>query len=103
VVAESFARTGKAEEANKLLETYTAEDPAYAEVAPLLLRAQVFTAITLKKRGVARKALEGMAAIDPNTLGAFMQRGAQPEVAKLARQVLMGAMGGPKMKVKRMR
>jgi hypothetical protein len=103
VVAESFARTGKAEEANKLLETYAAEDPAYAEVAPLLLRAQVFTAITLKKRGVARKALEGMAAIDPNTLGAFMQRGAQPEVAKLARQVLMGAMGGPKMKVKRMR
>lgn len=98
IVAESFARTGKVDEAAKLLETYRAEDPEYGEIAALLLRAQVFTYITLKKRGLARKAMENMAAIEPNLLGAFVQKGSAPELSKLAKEVLASAGAIPRVK-----
>lgn len=103
VIAESFSRTGRGEEARKLVETYPADEPEYGDVRPLLLRAQVYTYYALKKRGLARKAMERMAEIDPNMLGAFVQKGTQPELAKMARQVLAGAGFAPKMKVKRAR
>lgn len=98
IVAESFARTGKTDEAAKLLETYKADDPEYGEIAALLLRAQVYTYITLKKRGLARKAMENMAAIEPNLLGAFVQKGTSPELSKLAKEVLSSAGAIPRVK-----
>lgn len=98
IVAESFARTGKLDEAKNLLDTYKADDPEYGEIAALLLRAQVYTYIALKKRGLAKKAMENMAAIEPNLLGAFVQRGTAPELAKLAKEVLAGAGAIPRVK-----
>ncbi|MBN1652229.1 MAG: tetratricopeptide repeat protein [Deltaproteobacteria bacterium] len=99
VVAESFSRSGKADEARKLLETYSAEDKEYGEAKALLLRAQVYTCFALKKRGLVRKAMEGLAEIEPGLLGGFVQKGTQPELMKLAKQVLARSGLAPKTKI----
>ena len=100
VIAECFARTGSADEARKLMETYDSADQSYAEVRLLLLRARVFTFMALKKRGLAKAAMDELAAIEPNVLGGFLQKGVSPELTKLARQVLAESGLGPKMKVR---
>jgi hypothetical protein len=101
VMAESLARTGDGEEARKLLDTYSEDDPAYAEVRAMLLRAQVFTSFQLKKRGLAKKAMETLAEVEPGMLAAFMMKGTQPEIIQLARQTLSSAGYAPKLKIKR--
>lgn len=101
VVAESFARTGNAAEAKKLMETYKASDPAYGKTRPLLLRAQVFTFTATKNRGLAKKAMEELAAIDPNQLAAFVAgKGVPPELRDAARGVLTGMGAIPKQRMK---
>jgi hypothetical protein len=101
VMAEAFARTNAADEAKKLLDTYTEDDPAYAEVRPLLLRAQVYTALALKKNGLVKKAMDTLAEIEPGMLGAFMMKGTHPELIKLAKQTLAASGYAPKVKMKR--
>lgn len=101
IMAESFARTGAAEEAKKLLDTYGDGDPAYAEVRPMLLRAQVFTYFQLKKRGLAKRAMDTLAEVEPGMLAAFTVKGTQPEIIALARQTLSAAGFAPKVKIKR--
>lgn len=101
VMAEALARTGSPEEARKLLETYSSADADGDEVRVMLLRAQVFTFMAQKKRGLAKQALDAMAAIEPGLLGAFLVKGSQPELMKLARQTLMESGGGPKVKFRR--
>lgn len=106
VIAESFARTGKAKEAVALLEDYDpdadgAED--YEEMRPLLYRAQMFASLNMKKRGRARTAMMRLARIDPNQLGAFMQKGTHPQVKRLAREVLEKEGFVPKQKVRMQR
>lgn len=91
VMAETFARTGSPDEAKKLLETYSADDPAYGEVAVVLLRAQVYTYLATKNRGLMRKAMARIAAIDPNQLAPFATKGASPELQAAVREVLAGA------------
>lgn len=102
VMGESLARSGDAKEAAKILEDYDPEDPDYAEMRPLLYRAQVFTWLKLKKRGRARTAMMRLAKHDANQLGAFLQKGAHPEVKQLAREVLEkeGLMPKPRMKMR---
>lgn len=101
VMAEALARTGSPEEARKLLETYTPENAEGDEVRVMLLRAQVFTFMAQKKRGLAKQALDAMAMIEPNLLGPFLMKGTQPELMKLARQTLSEVGGGPKIKFTR--
>jgi hypothetical protein len=101
IMAESFARTGKAEEAKKLLDTYNDADPAFAEVRSILLRAQVFTYFQLKKRGLAKRAMDTLAEIEPGMLAAFTMKGTNPEIIALARQTLANAGFAPKIKMKR--
>lgn len=101
IMAESFSRTGKPEEAKKLLETYDASDTAYAEVRAMLLRAQVFTYFQLKKRGLAKKAMDTLADVEPGMVAAFTLKGTPPEIIQLARQTLTQAGFAPKMKMKR--
>jgi hypothetical protein len=101
LMAEAFARSGSPDEARKLLETYGGEQNEHAEVQVMLLRAQVYTFTTLKKRGLATRAMEGLLAIEPNLLGSFLVKGGAPDVAKLAREVLAASGAGPKMKWKR--
>lgn len=100
VVAESFARTGKADEARTLLETYDPSDKEYGQVSGMLLRAQVYTFTALKKRGRAREAMEQLLEVDPNMVAAFVQKGQRPELARLAKQVLAGAGALPKQKMR---
>lgn len=100
VCAESFARTGRPEEAKKLLETYNADDKEYGEVQPMLLRAQVYTYIATKNRGLAQQAMSKIAKIDPNMLAPFVQKGARPELQELAKKALKGAGLAPKTKMK---
>lgn len=99
IMAEGFARTGSADEARKLLETYNADDKAYEDVRVNLLRAQVYTYATLKKRGLVKRAIDELGAIEPNLIAPFLQKGAPPEIAKIARQSL-SEMGIGKQKVK---
>jgi len=101
VMAEAFARTGKAEEAKKLLDTYSADDPAFVEVRAMLLRALVFTCFQLKKRGLAKKAMETLADVEPGMVAAFTLKGTPPEIIALARQTLAQSGFAPKMKIKR--
>lgn len=101
VMAESLARTGSPEEAKKLLETYNDDDPAYAEVRAMLLRAQVFTNVQLNKKGLAKKAMETLAEVEPGMLAAFMMKGTRPEIIQLAKQTLSAAGFAPKLKIKR--
>ncbi len=102
VIGEAFARTGKPQEAAKILEDYDPEDPDYTEMKPLLYRAQVFTWLKMRKRGRARTAMMRLARHDANQLGAFLQKGAHPEVKQLAREVLEkeGLMPKPRMKMR---
>jgi hypothetical protein len=101
VMAEALARSGATEEARKLLETYPPAEAAGDEVRVMLLRAQVFTFMAQKKRGLAKQALDAMAQIEPGLLGGFVYKGASPELVKLAKQSLTENMGGPKVKWKR--
>ncbi len=104
VMAECWARTGKESESAKLLEDYSAEDPEYGEVQAFLWRAQIFTWLKLKKKGRARTAMMRLAKIDPNQLGAFVQKGAHPELKNLAMEVLQReglVPNRPQMKVMR--
>lgn len=101
VIAEANARTGNPDESRKLLETFKPENAGSPDSAAMLYRAQVFTSMALKKRGLARTAMEAMARIEPNLLGAFLQKGASPELSKMARQVAAGVGLVPKMKVQR--
>jgi hypothetical protein len=98
VVAEAFSRTGKAEEAQKILTPYENAGAEFAEVRPLLLRARVYMSIALNKRGLARKAMTEMAMVDPNMVGAFVQKG-KPEVKKMAMEVLAELGAIPKQRV----
>lgn len=91
VMAETFARTGKADEAKKLLETYKADDPEYGEVSYLLLRAQIYTFFATKNRGLMRKAMAQLAERDPNQLAPFLAKSAHPEVQAAVREVLTQA------------
>ena len=99
IMAEGFARTGNPEEARKLLETYSADDKAYEDVRVNLLRGQVYTYAALKKRGLVKRAIDELGAIEPNLIAPFLQKGAPPEIAKIARQSLNDlGIGKPKIK-----
>ncbi|MFT3922700.1 MAG: tetratricopeptide repeat protein [Myxococcales bacterium] len=103
VIAEAFARTGKHEDAKKLLDEYKADDPALTgEIAPLLYRAQVYTYSATKNRGLAKKALDSLVALDPNMLAPFVQKNTKPELQKLALTALAdaGLAPRPQMKVR---
>jgi hypothetical protein len=103
VSAETLARTGDAAEAKKLVETYRADDPEYGEIAIMLLRAQVFTFMATKNRGLARRAAAALAERDPNMLAPFLGKGTTPEMQAMAREVLSetGYATRQKMKVQR--
>ena len=99
IMAEGFARTGSPDEARKLLETYSADDKAFEDVRVNLLRGQVYTYAALKKRGLVKRAIDELGAIEPNLLAPFLMKGAPPEIAKIARQSLSElGMGKPKVK-----
>lgn len=101
VVAEAFARTGKHDEAKKLLEEYKADDPRWvAEVGPLLYRAQVYTFWETKNRGLVKKALDALVKIEPNMLSPFLQKGTKPELQKLALASLSDAGLAPRPQMK---
>lgn len=102
-IAEAFARTGKPEEAKKLLLEYKADDPTWAaEVGPLLYRAQVYTFFATKNRGLAKKALDALIAVDPNMVAPFVQKSVNPELQKLALGALAdrGLAPRPQMKMR---
>lgn len=101
VMAEAFARTGSPDEARKLLETYNPDDNEHDEVRVMLLRAQVFTFVALKKRGLAKRAMDALCEIEPNLLGPFLLKGGSPEISKLARQTLADSGASPKLKIRR--
>ena len=103
VIAETFARTGKAADARKLLETFDAEDPEYGEMGAMLHRARVYAYMATKNRGLAKKAMMRLAEIDPNMVAAFVVKGGHPQVVKLAKQVVQRAGMVPRQKMRHVR
>jgi tetratricopeptide (TPR) repeat protein len=100
VASEAFARTGRPDEAKKLLETYSADDPEYGEVRSMLLRAQVYTFLATKNRGLAEGAMRKLAKDDPNMLAPFLAKGVRPELSELAKKALRASGMAPKTKMK---
>ncbi len=101
VIAEAFARTGKPGDAKKLVDEYKADDARWAqEVGPLLYRAQVYTYMETKNRGLAKKALDALVQIEPNMLAPFVQKNVKPELQKLAMQALADAGLAPRPQMK---
>ena len=100
-IAEAFARTGDEMRAKKLLEEFKADDPQWvAEVGPLLYRAQVYTFFATKNRGLAKKALDQLIAVDPNMVAPFVQKNVKPELQKLAMSALADAGLAPRPQMK---
>ena len=101
VIAEGWGRTGRHVEAKKLLEDYKADDPQWSvEVGPLLYRAQVYTYVATKNRGLAKKALDQLIALDPNMVAPFVQKNVNPELQKLALAALADAGLAPRPQMK---
>lgn len=88
VAAETLARTGSAPEAKKILESNPATDPEFADIAPMIYRAQVFTFMATKNRGLARTAMFALAQHEPNHLAPFVMKGASLEMQTMAKEVL---------------
>lgn len=103
VVGEAKARTGAADEALKVLDPYNANDPELADLEPLLVRAKVYATFHAKKRGLAKQHLQRLAMLDPNMLGPFVLKGTNPDLQRIAKEVLqeIGVMPrGPKMRMR---
>jgi hypothetical protein len=100
VVAESQARTGKPEEAKTLLEAYDPSDPTLGEISAMLLRAQVYAFMGVKKRGLAKQSMQKLAEVEPNLVAQFAMKGGNPELAKMAREIIQGLGIVPKQKVR---
>ncbi|MBC7307195.1 MAG: hypothetical protein H5T80_09770 [Dietzia sp.] len=68
----------------------------------MLLRAQVYTYVGAKKRGLAQRAMDDLLLTDPNMVAAFLQKGAHPEISKMARNALgrSGMIPKPKMRLR---
>ena len=60
-----------------------------------------FTYFELKKRGLAKRAMDTRAEIEPGMHAAFTMKGTNPEIIALARQTLANAGFAPKVKLKR--
>jgi len=100
-IAEAYARNGKHEQAKTLLDDYNADDTRWAEdVGPLLYRAQVYTYVATKNRGLAKKALDALVRIEPNMVAPFVQRNVKPELQKLALAALSDAGLAPRAQMK---
>jgi tetratricopeptide (TPR) repeat protein len=100
VASETFARSGNADEAKKLLETYDSNDPEYGDVKGMLLRAQVYTFLATKNRGKALDAMRKLAKLDANLLSPFLAKGARPELSEMAKKALKGIGLAPKQQMK---
>ncbi|MBI5609452.1 MAG: hypothetical protein HY902_11290 [Deltaproteobacteria bacterium] len=92
VVAESYARTGKAEAALTLLEEWKLSDPELEQMKPMLLYASVFANFAAGKKERAKKDMKALMELDMNLLGRFVQPGPgiHIELRQIAGEVLQG-------------
>ncbi len=90
VVAEAWARTGKADAALALLEDVKLDDPEIAQVRIPLIFARVYANFGTGKKERARKDLELLMKTDMNLIGRFAMpgQGAPFELQKIAQEVL---------------
>jgi hypothetical protein len=88
IVAETWARTGSAKEANDLLDTVDPRQITGNDAGTLLLIARVYAQFAAGKKGLTRSALGDVAAVDPNLLGRFLASKGQvhPGLQRLARE-----------------
>ncbi len=100
IIAETWARSGKHDQAKKLLDEYKEGDAFGEELLPLLYRAQVYTYSATKNRGLAKRALDALIQLDPNMVGPFVQKTTKPELQKLALQALADAGLAPRVQMK---
>lgn len=89
LVAEAWARTGKAKDALALLDSIEVPEENREQIQVQMRVARVFAKFAANQRGQARSELLALADIDPNHLGRFVmpQFRVHPELQKLARSV----------------
>ncbi len=107
VVAEAKARTGDPQDAKRIIDGVKTDDPELADLMPMVQRAQVFTYFGTKNRGLAKKAMQGLIAVDPNLVAPFLVQKAttpeQVEMQKMAREVLTDSNFQTKQRTKMVR
>ena len=88
IVAETWARTGSAKEANELLDSVELSVHGGTDTATVLLNARVFARFASGKKGKTREALTELATVDPNLLGRFISPKSRvhPGLQRLARE-----------------
>jgi type II secretory pathway pseudopilin PulG len=99
IVAEAWARTGKAKEALALLDTIELPKKDAEQIMLQARVAKVFAKFAANQRGPARAELTALADDDVNNLGRFLmpQFRVHPELQKLARRVLEQHPGARKL------
>lgn len=99
VIAEAWARSGKAEAAMDVLAGVKIDDPDLAQVRVLLLVARVFAAFGAGKKERAKRDLEALMKQDVNLLGRFVTPGqaVHLELQRMAKEVLATHPGMRKM------
>jgi len=113
IVGESWARTGQAKRATELLETFDANDEAYEDVKPQLLRSLAFAYAWSNKTKQMRQVLRKLRGINVQLLMGFVTkkknpagvhpRGVHPILEKEAYTMVMKSGSIPRrMQVKRM-
>lgn len=98
VTAEAWARTGQAKKSMELLDLYKADDPAYAELRPQILKARAFAAASLNDMKEMRKVLQKMASDNPQYLGVFLQKKVHPLLTQEAKIILTKSGAIPRQK-----
>ncbi|MEZ4366228.1 MAG: hypothetical protein R2939_08050 [Kofleriaceae bacterium] len=105
LVAEAWARTGKAKEALALLDSITLpkKQEEAEQIAVQMRVARVFAKFASGQRGPAKAELVALSEDDPNNLGRFLmpQFRVHPQLQQLARQVLEAHPGRKKMAPRR--
>ncbi len=87
VVAEAFARTGSAQEADKVISVFNEDDTSLAQAQLLVLRAKLFVDLGRANRKQALARLDKIAKLQPQMVLSFMQKGNRPELQQMARQL----------------
>ena len=90
VIAEAWARTGKAKEADELLATYSVDEPTLGDARTLLRFARIFAFFGAGKPDRARKDMKALFEVDPQLLARFLQPGPgiHLDLRKLAGEVM---------------
>jgi hypothetical protein len=100
IVAETWARSGNATEANQLLDKYDPDDKQFEEVRVQLLRARAFAAVHANDLNSMRRALKALEEVSPQLMALFVgQKRIHPLLMQEAKKKLEKSGLAPKQRI----